>query len=127
VSFLVIPHFSVPAPLFSRMVSGLYPVVDTLLIATGIAFVVGRGRRSVSYRMLLASFLCLLASDLVFSEAILAGWFTSGSIVTIGWPIFSILGAAAVLHPSVVEIGVPDDEERELTGTRTVILAAAAI
>jgi signal transduction histidine kinase len=126
-SFLVIPHFAAPAPLFSRVVSGLYPLEDTLLIATGIAFVVGRGRRSISYRLLFASFLCLLASDLVFSEAILAGWFTSGSILTIGWPLFSILGAAAVLHPSVVEIGVPDDEQRELTGVRVVILAAAAL
>jgi len=125
--FLVEPNLhAVDTPLFTRLVSAAYPLADLTLIAVALIFVLGPGRKSTAYRFLIAAFLGLLASDLAFSGAIVAGWFNAGSIINAGWPLFSIFGAVATLHPSMATIDQPSTEPQRLTGVRILIVSAAA-
>ncbi|MEA2499664.1 MAG: hypothetical protein QOH26_2069 [Actinomycetota bacterium] len=128
-ALLVAPNLiDAGVPLLTRLVSAAYPVADLMLIAAALAFVVGPGRRSLAYRLLAASFVSLLASDLAFTSSILGGYYTAGSLITAGWPLFSILGATAALHPSMTQINTPDvGRPRGLTRIRILLLAATMI
>jgi signal transduction histidine kinase len=125
--FLVEPNLRARGiPLFSRLVSAAYPTADLALMAVALVFVLGPGRKSLAYRLLIAAFLGLFASDLAFSGATLAGWFTAGSIINLGWPLFSILGASAALHPSMRTIEQPAAAQQRLSVWRILLVSAAA-
>ncbi|MEA2477886.1 MAG: hypothetical protein QOC87_2085, partial [Actinomycetota bacterium] len=82
----------------------------------------------LAYRILAASFVALLTSDLAFSGAILNGSYAIGSLITAGWPLFSILGATAALHPSMAHVNQPHTEgQHRLTKARVIFLAGGML
>jgi len=89
----------------ARVVSGLYPAMDIVLLAGFIGFFVSSAWRTTSFRYLLAAVTALVIGDEV---AGLAGYaYKPGDAVDVTWMLSYVLFAAAALHPSMRELSAP--------------------
>ncbi len=110
----------------ARVVDSLYPTMDTLLLVGLAQLLIGPGRRSRSYRLLVASVALWVVGDELY--ALYAATYVAG-----GWIDVFLLGSyivfgTAALEPSVARISVIDRRiVPRLTRTRLAVLAAALL
>jgi two-component system, cell cycle response regulator len=87
--------------ILGRMASVAYPVADLLVFAVAVRLLVGPGSRPVSYWLLSASLLVVLATDTVYVLMQLTGTYTTGNVLDASWLGSYVLLGAAALHPSM--------------------------
>jgi hypothetical protein len=105
--FLVAPAaLDTLSPLLVRLTTTAYPVLDLLLLVLLVRLVVGRGERSVAFRLLTASIVVALVADV--GNALLAQVMersSRGSLLAVlvlqGYLLSHVLFGAAALHPSM--------------------------
>jgi signal transduction histidine kinase len=89
----------------ARIVSGLYPAMDIVLLAGFVGFFVSPAWRTASFRYLLAAVAALVVGDEISG---LAGYtYAAGNAVDVTWMLSYVLFAAAALHPSMRELSAP--------------------
>jgi signal transduction histidine kinase len=89
----------------ARIVSGLYPAMDVVLLAGFIGFFVSPAWRTASFRLLLGAVAALVVGDEISG---LAGYaYMSGNAVDVTWMLSYVLFAAAALHPSMRDLSEP--------------------
>lgn len=90
----------------ARIVGGLYPAMDIVLLAGFVGFFVSPAWRTTSFRYLLAAVAALVIGDEIASG--LAGYaYKAGDVVDVTWMLSYVLFAAAALHPSMQELSAP--------------------
>lgn len=128
-AFLVQPYVRDSSlSLVERLVSIAYPAGDVLLIALAARFAVTPGRRTTSFRALLAALLLVLYADTMFAALALFKGYEDVSPADAGYLLSYVLFAVTVLHPSMRDLpqSVGQSGER-LSRGRLVALAAASL
>ncbi len=127
--FLVEPHVRDHSlSLVERLVSIAYPAGDVLLIALAARFAVTPGRRTTSFRALLAALLLVLYADALFAALDLFKGYDGTSPADGGYLLSYVLFAVAVLHPSMRDLPQSAGQGVErLSRGRLVALAAASL
>ncbi len=87
-------------PLLAHVVAVAYPTMDLVVFAMLVRLVVAVSGRSASMRLLLASFVSLLAADVVYALQVSAGTYTFGGPPDGLWMASYLLIGVAALHPS---------------------------
>jgi diguanylate cyclase (GGDEF)-like protein/PAS domain S-box-containing protein len=95
--------------LAARFTEIAYPTLDLLLVAVIVRLVFSAGVRSVSYRLLFASVVALLITDILSTFATVHNWFSflHATPIDIGWLVSYALWGAAALHPSMARLSEP--------------------
>jgi signal transduction histidine kinase len=103
--FLIHPAVGNGAPLFSGLVSAMYPAMDGLILLglTQLAF--SKGTRNASYNLFFGAFLILLTADVAYSYLVTSGAYVPGSLLDAGWMAVFAGWAIAALHPSMRHLG----------------------
>jgi signal transduction histidine kinase len=101
-----------------------YPLMDLLVLAVAVRLAVGRGVRSASYWLMIASICALFTTDTVYGWIQLHGGYSPGALLDGGWIVFYLLWGAAALHPSMAASPTSGRPLR-LTHRRLLVLAAA--
>ncbi|HEV7133430.1 MAG TPA: HAMP domain-containing sensor histidine kinase [Gaiellaceae bacterium] len=89
----------------ARIVYGLYPAMDVVVLSGFVGFFISPAWRTPSFRLLLGAVAALVVGDEVVG---LAGSYSPGDLVDVTWMLSYLLFAAAAIHPSM----------RQLTGVR---------
>ncbi len=89
----------------ARIVSGLYPAMDIVLLAGFVGFFVSPAWRTTSFRFLLAAVTALVVGDEINGLADYS--YQPGNVVDVTWMLSYVLFAAAALHPSMRELSAP--------------------
>jgi diguanylate cyclase (GGDEF)-like protein/PAS domain S-box-containing protein len=111
-----------------RLVSVAYPLADVLLLAVAVRLALDGGQRRLSFHLMSASIVCLLATDFVYGLMILQGTYDHQLWLDAGWIGFYLLWGAAALHPSMSDIDQPEVKPGEaLTRFRLALLAGASL
>lgn len=128
--FLIAPYAHDPTlTLAQKMVAIAYPLMDLVLFTVAVRLVVGRGRRSPAFYLLMGSLAVLFVTDSIYSWIVLHGGYdnTTGYLEG-GWGLFYLLLGAAALHPSMRLLDEPAAEhEPKQPRRRLFILAAASL
>ena len=112
-AFAIVQWVGVMAPavrasgsgLDTRIVSGLYPAMDIVLLAGFVGFFVSPAWRTASFRLLLAAVAALFVGDEISG---LAGYtYEAGNAVDVMWMLSYVFFAGAALHPSMRELSAP--------------------
>jgi signal transduction histidine kinase len=101
-----------------------YPLMDLLVLSVVIRLAVGRGARSPSYWLMIASVSALFATDTVYGWIQLHSGYTTGDPIDGGWIVFYLLWGAAALHPSMAAAPT-GGRALSFTRRRLLVLAAA--
>jgi PAS domain S-box-containing protein len=127
--YLVEPYtHHVDGSQLSRLVSMAYPAMDVLLLTAAARLVMGRGARPQAFRLLAASVLCLILTDVASGAIALNGSFSIDRLLDAGWMCSYLLWGAAALDPSMRELSTPTGStDTSLSGRRVLLLAAAAL
>ncbi len=111
-----------------QVFAGAYPLMDVVLLGTMVRLVVGPGRRSTSYVLILTSLSFLFAADVAFGVMAPLGLYETGSIVDVGWLVSFIALGAAALHPSVSAVAERQPSRvGQSRGRRLVLVVSAAL
>jgi diguanylate cyclase (GGDEF)-like protein/PAS domain S-box-containing protein len=111
-----------------RLVSVAYPLADVLLLAVAVRLALDGGQRRLSFHLMIASIVCLLATDFVYGLMLLQGTYDHQLWLDAGWIGFYLLWGAAALHPSMSEIDQPEATSGGvLTRFRLGLLAGASL
>lgn len=114
--------------ILGRMASVAYPVADLLVFAVAVRLLVGPGSRPVSYWLLSASLLVVLATDTVYVLMQLTGTYMTGNVLDASWLGSYVLLGAAALHPSMRVLSEPSETPRTHTSRwRLGLLAVASL
>jgi diguanylate cyclase (GGDEF)-like protein len=114
--------------ILGRMASVAYPVADLLVFAVAVRLLVGPGSRPVSYWLLSASLLVVLATDTVYVLMQLTGTYATGNVLDACWLSSYVLLGAAALHPSMRVLSEPSQTPRTHTSRwRLGLLAVASL
>lgn len=126
--FLMAPYaYAADLTLSERLISLAYPLIDVLLVAVLVQFLLSPGRRPPAFVFLSLSYLMQLAADIVSALMTLNAGYSTGNPVDYGWLLsFALLGTAA-LHPSMRLLAEATPERRSLTGLRIILLALASL
>jgi diguanylate cyclase (GGDEF)-like protein/PAS domain S-box-containing protein len=126
--FLIAPNVHLSGlDWLAKGVSVAYPVGDVLLLAAAIRLAVNVGRRVPAFYLLVASLVCLLATDCAYNYALLKGTYNHQLVYDIGWIAYLALWGAAALHPSMRTLEQPVDAYTRLTRTRIALLTLACL
>ncbi|MET0909215.1 MAG: EAL domain-containing protein [Ilumatobacteraceae bacterium] len=94
-------------PVFVRVVWAAYPVLDAMLLALVVRFMVVRRRHQAMSLLLAAGVACWLASDFIFIIAEPGG--SVGALLDVGWMLGGALLAAATWYDHDVGAPTADD------------------
>lgn len=109
-----------------RIVAMAYPAVDTLLLVALAQLLVGPGRRTLSYRLLLVSVTLWVVADELY--ALDVSGYQGGDWIDALWMLSYVTWAAAALEPSMARLAEADRRAvPRLTTPRLVLLAAALL
>lgn len=115
-------------PLLDRLVSLAYPLMDLLMLGLLARLWFAGGTRPRALFWLGSGFCFLLASDIAYTLALLAGTYATGQPVDVGWLLSSIFLGMAALDPSMRAICEPGpDGDTRLTLRRLFLLITAAL
>jgi PAS domain S-box-containing protein len=110
----------------SRLVGTAYPAMDALLLAVAARLVMGEGARPRAFRLMTASVLSLILTDVVSGALQLNGG--DARSVAVGWMCSYVLWGATALDPSMRELSTRAPVvEASLSGRRVLLLAAATL
>ena len=90
-----------------RLVSVAYPMADVLLLAVAVRLALDGGQRRLSFHLMSASIVCLLATDFLYGLMLMQGTYDHQVWLDAGWIGFYLLWGAAALHPTMAEIDQP--------------------
>ena len=111
-----------------RLVSVAYPLADVLLLAVTVRLALDGGQRRLAFHLMVASIVCLLATDFVYGLMLMQGTYDHQVWLDSGWIGFYLLWGAAALHPSMSEIDQPAEQSSGLlTRFRLGLLAGASL
>jgi diguanylate cyclase (GGDEF)-like protein/PAS domain S-box-containing protein len=111
-----------------RLVSVAYPMADVLLLAVAVRLALDGGQRRLSFHLMIASIVCLLATDFLYGLMLMQGTYDHQVWLDGGWIGFYLLWGAAALHPTMAEIDQPAvQSEGVLTRFRLSLLAGASL
>jgi diguanylate cyclase (GGDEF)-like protein len=96
----------------SLAISLAYPIMDVLLVGFAMGLLTTPGARTLSFRLLAASFVLLVVADIVYALQTLDGTYVSGGTIDGVYLVSYLLFGASVLHPSM----------RRLTDPRPVVV-----
>jgi diguanylate cyclase (GGDEF)-like protein/PAS domain S-box-containing protein len=131
---VVHPYLSSPflTPL-QKAISVAYPILDVLILAILVRFMLGVAR-SWSASLLLLSGAGLFVADVMFGLTQLEGFWKLGSPVDLGWILFYVSSGAAALLPSMRQLTEPRvirageaDAQRLVLGTASLIAPAVLL
>jgi diguanylate cyclase (GGDEF)-like protein/PAS domain S-box-containing protein len=127
--FLIAPNVHLSGlSVLAKGVSVAYPLGDVLLLAAAIRLAVDTGKRTLSFAFLVASIVCLLATDSAYNYALLKGTYNHQLIYDAGWIFYYLLWGAAALHPSMPTLDEPAADLRtRLSPLRLSLLGAACL
>ncbi|MHB8469651.1 MAG: sensor histidine kinase [Gaiellaceae bacterium] len=91
--------------LTQRIVYGLYPAMDVVLLAGFTGFFVSPAWRTPAFRFLAAGAVMLLLGDEVFG--LTSSTYANGHAVDLAWMLSYLFWAAAALHPSMRDLSRP--------------------
>jgi diguanylate cyclase (GGDEF)-like protein len=117
----------------SRAVQGLYPMLDLMLLVITVRMVLGTGVRTVSFALMVASIVMLLAADGVYAALSIMGVDQFVSPLDSLWMASYALMGAAALHPSMRRVdersgvATPDATLGRLAMLTIAVLAAPAV
>jgi signal transduction histidine kinase len=125
--FVIEPAIHQHWPLGQRVVVGvLYPVMDIVLLSAFAGFFVSPAWRTPAFAWLVLGAASQLVGDV--ANTINASAYSGGSWINWPWMASYIFWTAAVLHPSMRELGRPvRTAERHVSTWRVVSLAAALV
>lgn len=104
-----------------------YPALDLLLLFIAVRLVLGGGRRSAAFGLMVASLGCITIVDGAYAATELSGATTS-IWLDAGWMISYLLWGAAALHPSMKRMArARTATAGSLTVRRTLMLAVAVL
>lgn len=89
------------------IISIAYPLFDLVLVGVAARLILSSGARHVSYYLLCASLLSLLAADSAYTITLLDGTYHTGSLVDLGYLAAYVFWGAAALHPSMAKLSQP--------------------
>jgi signal transduction histidine kinase len=124
---VMVPYFRDPSlgPV-ELLVSLAYPVGDVLLLALAARLATTPGRRTVAFRLLIASLAVTMAADTLFSALALSG--ASTVATDAGYLAAYLLLGASALHPSMPGMSEPALRRRARLGRgRLLAMGAAAL
>jgi signal transduction histidine kinase len=109
-----------------RIVDMAYPAVDTLLLVALAQLLVGPGRRTPAYRLLLGSVALWVVADEIYALDVTG--YQGGDWIDALWLLSYVAWAAAALEPSMARLAQADRREvPRLTIPRLVLLTAALL
>ncbi len=109
-------------------VSIAYPLGDIILLAAAIRLAVDSGKRAPAFYLLIASIVCLLVTDSVYTYALLIDAYHHQVVLDLGWIGYYLLWGAAALHPSMRTLEEPASVPRgRLTPLRLGMLTTACM
>jgi diguanylate cyclase (GGDEF)-like protein len=125
--WLVDPLLSLPdMDLSTVMVSALYPVLDTVLIAVIARHLLVNGRPPRAALLLVAGLGLYLLADLADVAASVYATYSAADVLNFGWLAGYTLIAAGVLHPSMRRIGAGEQDLFEISRVRGLLVGSAA-
>ena len=95
-----------------KIVSISYPMMDVLLVAVVVRFLLAPGSHPASHRLLALAIGATLVADVAYSMDVVSGGYHTGSAIDGLWLAFYWLLAAAALHPSMASAVTPRRSER---------------
>ena len=114
------------ADLAHRIVYGLYPAMDVVLLAGFTGFFVSPAWRTPSFRLLAAGAALLLLGDEVYG--VTTQTYARGAAVDAAWMLSYVAWGAAALDPSMRELGRPRRTPAlRVSNWRVAVLAAALL
>jgi diguanylate cyclase (GGDEF)-like protein/PAS domain S-box-containing protein len=127
--FLIAPNVHLSGlSWLAKGVSVAYPLGDVFLLAAAIRLAVDTGKRTLSFGLLVASIVCLLATDSAYNFALLKGTYNHQLVYDAGWILYYLLWGAAALHPSMRSLEEPAvDQRTRLTPLRLTLLGGACL
>jgi signal transduction histidine kinase len=123
--FLVVPATRDTGGL-EQVFASAYPLMDVVVVGVMVRLVVGPGRRSTSYVLLLSSLFSILAADAAFGVMAPLGLYETGSIVDVGWLVSFVTMGAAGLHASASLVGERQPARSGLSRRRRLALVLSA-
>lgn len=93
----------------ARFISIAYPALDLILVAVIVRLIFSEGVRNTSYRLLFASVVVVLVTDILSTFATIHNWFTFAGATSLnaGWMASYALWGASALHPSMKRLTEP--------------------
>lgn len=126
--FLMAPYAHDPKMhLGAKLVSIAYPLGDILMLGVAVRMVVGSGRRSPAYYMMISAIVALTITDSVYGWIQLHGTYHPGDPLDGGWIVYYLLMGAAALHPSMRSVSQSAAPRIQLTRLRILGIATAAL
>jgi signal transduction histidine kinase len=111
---------------WARLVAMAYPAADILLLVMVAQLLVGTGRRTRSYALLVLSLALWVVADEIYGLDVNS--YAAGSWLDAFWLGSYVCWGAAALDPSMTRLGTPDRRKRpRLTTTRMALLSVAAL
>src|SRR5947209_20177326 len=127
--FLIAPNIHLTGLSFlANSVAVAYPLGDVFLLAAVIRLAVDAGKRTPAFWLLVASIVCLLATDSAYNYALLKTTYHHQLVYDAGWILYYLLWGAAALHPSMRSLEEPSQDVRtRLTKLRLALLGVACL
>ncbi|BCJ40745.1 hypothetical protein GCM10010168_72670 [Actinoplanes ianthinogenes] len=124
---VVQPAETVGGSLAARFFAVAAPINTLLVVYCALALALGVELRTPGVRWLLTGLVAWFVSDALYTHQGLAGTYTEGGLIDLGWMAMPILIGTAGLHPSMVVTTPRRSTVNVLTLTRALILFAAAL
>ena len=129
--YLMEPYVQDPNVTGPEMIISIaYPLMDVLILGMAVRLAMTRGTRPPAYYLLMVSLIGLVASDSAYTFTLLNETYHTGLLVDAGWLISYVLWGAAALHPSMVELSKPLEQDKEsftITRQRLVTLTLVTL
>ncbi|MDX6505020.1 MAG: two-component system, cell cycle sensor histidine kinase and response regulator CckA, partial [Gaiellaceae bacterium] len=124
---LIAPYQADPLlSLTPKLVSIAYPLGDLLMLLLIARIAFGGGRRSRSFRLMIASVGALVVTDSIYAWLVNHGGYEPGGLLDLGWMVFYVGWGMAALHPSMATVAEATAAPTRLTFRRLALLATAA-
>ena len=124
--FVIDPAVHGSAPLGQKVVDGLYPAMDIVLLGGFVGFFSSPAWRTPAFTLLVAGFVTQLVGD--EAVGLSSSGYQEGSWVDVMWMFSYLLWGAAVLHPSMRELSRPRHASAvSVSRARIAVLAGALL
>jgi diguanylate cyclase (GGDEF)-like protein len=127
--FLLDPNVNAPDTSVAVRIGALYPpVMDIAVLAVAVRLLIGAGRRSPAFYMLLTGMAINLGTNSWFGLELVNGTYSSGNFLDLTWLFAYLLLGACALHPSMTRLSESSlAREQNISRSRLVLLAAASL
>src|SRR6266545_2939146 len=126
--YLIGPSTRLDAPMLVKLTSVAYPVMDLAMLVVALRLILGVGRRSPSFHLLIGYLLAILTADSLYVLQQLDGTYQAGNFLDAIWLTGNLALGAAALHPTMARVGEPSAvREQTLGPIRISALCAAAL